>query len=106
VSSEAPDPELEILREAERRRGGCGAFIVAMLAFALALVVPMFFPHEIMVLFGMQGDPASGLFLVCRIGFAIALAIVAAKGFTKLRLRLTGKTSPPAPPNSSENLNP
>jgi hypothetical protein len=95
VTSPDPDPDLQILREAEARRGGCGAALVGYAVFFLVLA----FHALILLTLGQRLDPLP-LFAAAMAGFvsAIAAAIWAARQFTRLRLRLTGKGSPKEPP--------
>lgn len=93
--TEPVDPELEILREAERRRGGCGAFLVGAI-----VTIGVFIP---LMLLGLLDPWLSGLgigaallplvLMMGRMAIAIACGLAAARLFTRLRLRWRKKGS-------------
>ena len=80
--------DMEIFREAERKRGGCGAFLVGAPVFFLVLVPTM------MGVFPLADHLSPNhhliLVLLC-FGCSIAAAIWAANTFTKIRLRLASR---------------
>ena len=95
--TQAPDPELEILREAERKRGGCAVFLVGAAAFFVILIPLMLmlpFDEELLQK-GLIAAYMLPVLLVGRFALAIGGAVAASKGFNLLRLRL-GRKGPPA----------
>jgi hypothetical protein len=94
VTASDPDPDLEILREAERRRGGCGAFLAGMLVFLLIFFGLMVVDTVAAGYFPPGWERYFGMFYLGRLVLAIAGAIGAANLFTKVRLRMTGKSRP------------
>jgi hypothetical protein len=97
--TEPVDPELEILREAERRRGGCGAFLVGAFV-TLAVFFPLMLLTSIdawMLRSGLGGWLVPLGLMVGRVALAVACGVAAAKGFTRLRLRWGRKGAPPSP---------
>ena len=85
--------DTEILREAERRRGGCGAFLVGAVVLVL-IMIPLWGVAFRWLAPSLRGS--EGIFVLTgTLALGIAGAIAAANGFTKLRLRLTDKTRGP-----------
>ena len=88
-----PDPDVQILRDAEARRGGCGAFVVAVTAMLLVGTI-----HAIIFVkfYDRMGPYQVGAALLAGLIASLAAGIWAARQFTRLRIRLTGKRPPGA----------
>lgn len=102
MTSSDPDPDLQILREAETRRGGCGAFLVGAVVFGL--FIGLIYIETLLPL--PRWVDGFGILHVVRFVIAIAAAIGAAKLFTKVRLRLSGRAPVGPRQDSSEDLHP